>query len=272
MPPEGGFMSGVHRGQRQSVSKPVAAALVLAVVAVLGLGGYVVFGRGGDGATTASATGPAQATPTSEPSAATAEPTTGAATGTAASSAPASDDRASAAAVQCRAEVEAAARALSTARVSVNDWTAHVNAQIRLDNGTFSPAQTDQVFTRTRLAGPARVARFESHEGAWRAASGACRSLDVASEPVDVQPAARTCRDLAAVMAADLTAARRTIGEWKQHLTNMQARRSGHMDPSVAGAAWRQAVQQAPVAQRAFQAADALVRAHEPCTLPSTRT
>lgn len=159
----------------------------------------------------------------------------------------------------CATEIAAAHKMLSAVQIAVGHWSEHVRARSDLLTGRNTVVQTKAIWKRTRLAGPADLARVGSTDAAYRQASGRCRSA--------AGPAAATCKAHAAATDAAIVAGRAAAGDWSAHLRMMAQHAAGDFGAEHAQTMWVQAWQHAPANLNRFaQAVQGWKRA-APCAL-----
>lgn len=112
----------------------------------------------------------------------------------------------------------------------MSDWNAHVQAQVDLDAGRNTEAETKAVWTTTRTRGPARADAFDEAAVAWRGCTGT------------PEPAACT-----EATDATLDAASDAVGDWRRHLRAMADRKAGHIGSYHAQQMWVATYRSAPI-------------------------
>jgi hypothetical protein len=176
-------------------------------------------------------------TPTATPSAAASESATPEPTATGTSSAAVKAMNA------CRDRVNAADDVLDEARTGVGHWEAHVDAERRAEAGTISIAERQKIFKATREKGPGDQKRYAE---ALRAYDDVKKASCGKTDGADAKTAATMakCRQRADAQAPVLKTAAAAMGDWKQHLADMQRSRVQHN--SDAQQVWINAYKAAP--------------------------
>jgi hypothetical protein len=244
---------------RRAVPQPSRWPLVIAgatAAAVLVGGIYLAAGRDDDAAgPPAAAVTPSQ-TPTTGHHAPAAGPATTAATATVIPSVAA---RVAPGRSACATEIAAAHKALSAVQIAAGHWSEHVRARTDLLTGHNTTEQTKAIWKRTRLAGPADLARVSSTDAAYRQAFGKCRSA--------TGPAASTCKAHAAATDAAIVAGRAASADWAAHLRMMTQHAAGDFGAEHAQTMWVQAWQHAPANLTRFAQAVQQWKRTAPCAL-----
>lgn len=226
------------------------AAGIVGIVMVAGLAVWQIGSRDDSGAqpeptllATADATGNSGPEPTAAPPT-TAPPTTA-----------------------TRTPAEACAREIATtqaveyaARIAATHWREHVQARTDLLAGRNSEAATKAIWKRTRLAGPADIARLGAAATEQRKADGGCAKLTGTSVVA--------CRQRLAALDAAASAGRAAAADWASHLAMMAAHAAGDFDAEHAQHMWVAAWTAAPKNLNAWARAEAAV-AKAPACRPS---
>ena len=185
------------------------------------------------------------ATPASETTAtseATATPT--AAPSTTAKATPSATNPAAAEALNaCRDRVEAADKVLKEAKTGIGHWEAHVDAERRQEAGTISIARRQEIFKETRLKGPGDQKRYADALRAYEKVRDASCGKVTGAEAKVAATLAR-CHDRATAQSQVMKTAAAAMGDWKQHLADMQRSRTVHN--SNAQQVWLNAYKAAP--------------------------
>jgi hypothetical protein len=243
----------VARARRAKARFPrVLVALIVVVVALL-VGGAVSVLLFWPGALAAVGSSPAPvqaATQSSVPATATAVPSvtpsrTAAPTSTATKASPIAISAMKA----CRERVQAADEVLEQARTGVLHWKAHVDAEREAAEGTISIAQRQRIFNETRQQGPGDQKRYaaalRAYDKVKDASCGKARGADAA-----VAATLARCQQRAKGQATVMRAAAAAMGDWKQHLADMQRSREVHVKD--AQQVWIEAYKAAPPNINAF--------------------
>ena len=157
---------------------------------------------------------------------------------------------------KCRTASQKGLEAVSAARPAVAGWAAHIQAMKDQESGKNTEAQTKAIWTATRAAGPAQVAKLQAAEAAYESARTACDAVADGELNSEDRAAVKGCRDFDAKVDTTLDAANRAIAEWKAHLAAMAARRAGQLDPDTAMIKWMSAYEKAPFRIGVFQRAE----------------
>ena len=143
----------------------------------------------------------------------------------------------------CRNRVQAADVVLKQARTGVLHWSAHVDAERRAEEGDISVAERQRIFKETRLQGPGDQKRYaaalRAYGDAKNASCGKAKGADT-----KVAAALAKCSQRSTAQARVMAAAALAMGDWKQHLTDMQ--RSRELHNADAQQIWIQAYKAAP--------------------------
>lgn len=190
-------------------------------------------------------------------------PTTSAAgasaSGTSTTGASSSTAKAQAAALpsqECLAEVRAASGIQEAVASSAKHWRSHVDAQLKLDAGTYTVAQTKAQWKKSKAAGPADEAAYAKATAA-DTAKGSC-AADAKKAPKDAAVAACTQR----LDALRLVGRRGGVvhQQWAEHLEMMAHKE--HSDGATYLQRWRGMVTDAQPTLRSYdEAAAALEKA-----------
>jgi len=121
----------------------------------------------------------------------------------------------------CRSRVRAADAVLKQARTGVRHWEAHVGAERRAKEGTISIADRERIFEETRLQGPGDQKRYADALRAYdRVKDARCGKNKGADAKVAATLA--SCQKRAIAQAPVMRTAAAAMGDWKQHLADMQ--------------------------------------------------
>ncbi len=149
------------------------------------------------------------------------------------------------------------------ADASHRDWGSHVQAQLQLDQGKITLAQTLALWASSKKPGPSDVHAFTTARAAWAKASGACQTMATkATTTADRADAAACMARRAAVQAVVATGAD-VNAEWADHLQMMANK--AHTDTAAYSQRWRQMVQQAPATLKAYEQARSRLAAAPRC-------
>lgn len=253
---------------RRAKARP-ARIIVPVVIAALILGGVVLastrhwFSSGSSTtasspsvlATEQTASSSTTGTPASQSSSASPSTTTASSQSSSTStpsptSSPSSAD-ANQALTSCRSKVQARDAVIMAAKAGVGHWSQHVAAQTAANSGDISVGAMQATFKRTRLAGPADLARYQQALDKEHLLTGAC-TAPTGGPKVVVDTIAR-CSERSKDQQPMLHAASDAMTDWKSHLAAMHRSRMGHVHD--AQGIWIGAWRAAPPHIKAFQAA-----------------
>jgi hypothetical protein len=152
----------------------------------------------------------------------------------------------------CRNRVRAADEVLRQARPGVQHWAAHVDAERRAAEGDITIAERQRIFRETRLKGPGDQKRYTN---ALRAYDKLKDARCGKAKGADAQTAATLarCQQRANAQARVMRTAAAAMGDWKQHLADMQ--RSAVQHNSDAQQVWIEAYKAAPPNIKAYNRA-----------------
>src|SRR5512133_44525 len=242
------------RGPRWSTAAAVLVALVIIVAG--GASGRAWHNQNDRAADRAGAPSSTTTTTTSSP---TSSPST-TSTSTAEEQARATAQKAVAA---CAAEVKAGQAVAAKAAVSAAHWATHTGAQLKLDSGAYTLAQTKAAWAASKATGPQDVREFVAADRAYRAVDGKCGSVAAAADGTDVAPQAVACATRGSALArVDKTGAV-VNGQWAAHL-DMMANKA-HYVTIAYRAKWDGMVRAAQPALAAYRAAVAILRQAPGC-------
>ena len=104
---------------------------------------------------------------------------------------------------------------VDAARIAAGHWREHVQARTDLLSGKNSTEATKAIWKRTRLAGPADLARLSAAASAQQPTRGACTAIRGA--------AGTACRQRVAVLGTAAQAGRAASLDCQRHLEMMAA-------------------------------------------------
>jgi len=149
------------------------------------------------------------------------------------------------------------------ADASHRDWGAHVQAQLELDQGKITLAQTLARWASSKRPGPSDVAAFTTARAAWAKASGACQTMASKATTTSDRADAAACMARSAAVQAVVATGADVNAEWADHLQMMANK--AHTDAAAYSQRWRQMVQQAPGTLRAYEQARSRLAAAPRC-------
>jgi hypothetical protein len=156
----------------------------------------------------------------------------------------------------CVAEVRTAEAVVVAARIAASHWREHVQAQTDLIAGKNTDAETKAIWKRTRLAGPADMARWDAATAQLQTQGGCARLAG---------RAATTCSQRSAALDAAAIAGRATAKDWGNHLAMMTAHGAGDFGAIHAQQLWIDQWKAAPKNLDAFAQADAALSKAPAC-------
>ena len=139
------------------------------------------------------------------------------------------------------------------ADASHRDWGTHVQAQLQLDQGKITLAQTLALWASSKKPGPSDVRAFTTARAAWTKASGACQSMASAATTTGDRADAAACLARRAAVQAVVATGADVNAEWADHLQMMAHK--AHTDAVAYSQRWREMVQQAPATLKAYEQA-----------------
>lgn len=158
----------------------------------------------------------------------------------------------------CRHALALGDAVAAAADASHRDWGSHVQAQLQLDRGKITLAQTLARWASSKKPGPSDVRAFTTARAAWTKASGACQALATTGRAEAAACLARrTAVEAVVATGADVNA------EWAAHLQMMANK--AHTDAASYSQRWRQMVQEAPATLKAYEQARSRLAAAPRC-------
>jgi len=152
----------------------------------------------------------------------------------------------------CRDRVKAADKVLDSARIGVRHWESHVDAERRAEAGTISIDERQAIFKNTRQKGPGDQNRYADALQAYDKVKHA--SCDkTAGADAKVAATLSSCHARATAQSLVMKRAAAAMGDWKQHLADMQRSRVQHN--SDAQQVWINAYKAAPPNINAYEKA-----------------
>ena len=152
----------------------------------------------------------------------------------------------------CQERVRAADEVLKEARTGIAHWDAHVGAERDARDGAISVDERQRIFSETRLKGPADQKRYADAQRAYErvrdASCGKAKGADA-----KVAATLSRCQERANAQGRLLRAAAAAMGDWKDHLADMQRSREIHVDN--AQEVWLAAYRAAPKNLNAYEKA-----------------
>jgi hypothetical protein len=152
----------------------------------------------------------------------------------------------------CRNRVRAADEVIRQARTGVQHWDAHVDAERRAAEGDITVAERQRIFKETRLQGPGDQKRYaDALRGYDKVKDASCGK----SKGADAKTAATLarCQQRANAQSPVMRTGAAAMGDWKQHLADMQRSRKVHV--ADAQQVWLEAYKAAPPNINAFDKA-----------------
>lgn len=155
----------------------------------------------------------------------------------------------------CQVDVARAEEAVSEARTTVTGWAMHVQARTDMLAHRISVKEMNAVWNRTRLAGPANVARFEDAARRYKGTDD-CRRLSDAKATAAQKATADVCVRRGQAADQALSKGRAAVKDWQAHLHHMARFSDGGMSAGKAQKLWVAAWRNAPTNIKAFRAAE----------------
>ncbi|MGH3368075.1 MAG: hypothetical protein ACRDOY_12820 [Nocardioidaceae bacterium] len=162
----------------------------------------------------------------------------------------------------CVTEVQAADHVVDTARRGIGHWSAHVQAQSDLISGDNTSAQTDAIWKRTRLAGPADQKAYDAAVADYEAVDGRGTCDEVAATSAN----AADCAERMQALGPALGAGRGGMADWAAHLEAMADHAAGEFGGAHAQQMWEDTYRAAPENINEFQRADGALGKAPACT------
>lgn len=163
-------------------------------------------------------------------------------------------------AAACAAEIAAAEEVVKSARIAAGHWQEHVQARTDLLAGKNAEATTKAIWKRTRLAGPADLARLATATAGYDKVVSGCNGLTGAG--------ASACNQRRTALEVAAASGRAAGGDWAAHLAMMSAHAAGDFGAEHAQDLWVTAWEKAARNLNAFARADAAL-AKAPACRPS---
>jgi hypothetical protein len=204
-------------------------ALIALIVVALLAGGVVAALRFWPGSlvaispTSGTSTTPSQASPSAPATASSASPSPSASGGATAASAEAVRTLEA-----CQTRVRAADDVLKQARTGIGHWETHIDAQRRWDDGDISLEERQAQFKASRLKGPADQKRYSDAVRAYDDHRDAdCGEVEDAD--AEIAATLDRCSERSKAQTPVMSAAAEAMGDWKQHLADMQRAKEVHV-------------------------------------------
>ena len=165
----------------------------------------------------------------------------------------------------CQHELTLGEAVAAAADASHRDWGSHVQAQLQLDQGKITLAQTLALWAASKKPGPSDVRAFTTASAAWAKASGACQAMATTAATMTTadRADAAACMARRAAVQAVVTTGADVNAEWAAHLQMMANK--AHTDAASYSQRWRQMVQQAPATLKAYEQARSRLAAAPRC-------
>ena len=161
----------------------------------------------------------------------------------------------------CKATVQSRDTVISRAASGIDHWSQHVQAQTEANAGKISVDMMKRSFMRTRLLGPADIARYRDALDAAAEKSDGCSTPKAA--PADIAATLETCETRLTAQKPVLVAGARGMGDWSSHLAAMRRNKESHVHN--AQQVWVSAWRAAPTHIRAFDRAEGRFAAVAAC-------
>ncbi|MEP6855316.1 MAG: hypothetical protein ABJA33_07595 [Pedococcus sp.] len=252
---------GKHARRPPRRSGPVTIVAVL-VVLLAGAGVWTVLSNGGasaDGAPAKPAASGASPSPTtSEPPTTSPSPTN--------SESPATDAalaKAQASIRACSARIAAGERIADAAAASARDWGTHAGAQLELDKGTYTVAQTEAVWGSSKAGGPGEVKEFAAATAAAKATTTACATVLVDTRGTALADGGTACAARSKALAAVQTTGTKVNAQWAEHLVMMASK--AHTDGAAYHRRWLVMVESSQTLLKGYRGAARAMAAAPAC-------
>ena len=185
------------------------------------------------------------------------------------SSASTADDaltKARSALTACAAGIAAREQLAGAAAASVRDWRMHVDAQLKLDSGTWTVTQAHAAWDRSKARGPADVQKFAAARKAVSAADSAtaCRSITAATASTTLAAKGKACATRERALASVAATGSEVNSQWAAHLKMMADK--PHTQDAVYHDRWMSMVAGAQVPLKRYAAAAAALARAPACS------
>ncbi len=175
------------------------------------------------------------------------------------SPAPTAQGRSTTPAAECATEIRTTEAVVAAARTAAGHWREHVQARTDLLSGKNSVATTKAIWKRTRLAGPADIAKLKTATAAQVTGNDGCAKLS--------GTAAVACRQRLTALEVAAAKNRAAAGDWANHLAMMAAHAAGDFGAEHAQQMWVAAWMGAAKNLNAAVRADTALAKAPPCHL-----
>jgi hypothetical protein len=162
----------------------------------------------------------------------------------------------------CRAEVAAGTEVADAAARSADDWSAHVDAQHRLDAGSISATDAEATWRRTKASGKKDVSRFAEARSSLKEADGACRKVVDRTIATPYADKAAFCSERNDALSQVISTGGKVDRQLREHLDAIGDQ--PHVVGSL-GATWTNEVAAAGPALAAFDKAVEELHRSAPC-------
>lgn len=248
-------MGGKHVGDAPGRSRTPVIAAVAAVVVIGAVAATAVAMTHDHGTTPPAASGPTShpsaSTSSSAPTSPTSSPTSGAA-----SSPPA-------ALLACQDETVAGDALAQAAAASARDWSMHTQAEVKLEDGTYTEAQTEADWEKSKARGPQDIDSFRSARESYLAKAGSCDKVARVDPAFTKQ--ANACKARAAALAAVASTGAKVSDQWAAHVVMMANKE--HTDADAYHQRWMAMVTAAPSALTPYTTAKSALDGAPACSL-----
>jgi hypothetical protein len=147
--------------------------------------------------------------------------------------------------------VRAADAVLKQAETGIVHWEGHVDAQRQWDKGAITLEERQKRFAATRVLGPADQKRYAEALRTLERTEGPCGKVKGAGAEAASDLA--SCEKRSKAQRPVMSSAAGAMGDWKQHLADMQRSRETHV--SNAQQVWLALYRRAPVNINAYEKA-----------------
>ncbi len=238
------------------------------VVLLAGAGAWAVLSNGG--ASADGAAGTPTGTPTSSatasiPASARSGPTPSSSTSSG-GAAPTTDSplaRAQASIQACAAHVAASERIARAAAASARDWGTHTGAQRKLDDGTYTLAQTKAAWASSKANGPGDLKEFAAAAAAAKGTSSGCLTVVEDTRGTGLADGGTDCDARSRALASVQTTGTKVNAQWAQHIAMMAAK--AHTDGAAYHRRWMGMVEDSQTLLKGYQGAAKALAAAPAC-------
>jgi hypothetical protein len=159
---------------------------------------------------------------------------------------------------QVRAQ-ESLAKAVGSAAAN---WKTHTDAQRRLEDGTYTAAQTAAAWARSKAKGPSDVKAYATANAGLKQAGTGCADVGSKTAGSELESQATACAKRSELLGAVASVGTKVQSQWSAHITMMANK--AHADRAAYHQRWLKMVKDAgPTLAEFDDAADAAAKAPE---------